>query len=440
MDTVNGTCPDGSDGGSRVVRRVAQRIVRMMALAIAGSAALAALSTAVASAATDSLTVTVATATPEQAVPVTLQFSGSATQASSLLAVARPAGGIGCQPTYESDTSAAGNADWVLFGHYDAQENPGSFSEQATYTPQNPGSYLLCAWLERNDNNRTLAAGPISATFTARGPQVAQLTVGLAGSARPQSAFQIAYTTQTDQQLHLYSVVKPAGGLACASSYELETQQNQTENVVLGDYDEDVFGGPTTTTQTDTESHAGPYVICTWIEGPNSGEVDAATSTSIYVGSPPAPPACQVPSFTAGTVLSALEQSLTSNHCAVGAVTYAFSRKVHKGGVLSLSAPAGAKLASGAPVAITLSAGPPPPACRVPTIRRGAALRKTEHAVIVHHCTVGHIRYRHNRRVRRGRVIEVSPRSGSRRPSGSAVAITVSTGATSHKRRRPHRV
>jgi hypothetical protein len=122
---------------------------------------------------------------------------------------------------------------------------------------------------------------------------VSELNVGLTTPASPSVAFQIDYTTQTDQQLSLYSVVKRAGALPCASSYELEEQQNQNENGLSGyGGGTSVFGGPTTTTAIDTETY-GSYLICSWVEGPNNGEVDAAATTPIFVGTPPAPPAPQ---------------------------------------------------------------------------------------------------------------------------------------------------
>jgi hypothetical protein len=89
------------------------------------------------------------------------------------------------------------------------------------------------------------------------------------------------------------SVIRPVGGLPCAANRELDSQQNQTEtSLVGGSYfngGERIFGGPATVAATVTEP-AGPYLICTWIEGPNNLEVDAALSTSIYVGTPPPPP------------------------------------------------------------------------------------------------------------------------------------------------------
>jgi PASTA domain len=389
---------------------------------------LALLFVSVAAASADSLGITVATATPEQAVPVTLQLSGSTAHGASLLAVARPAGGIACQPTYESDQTAAAGANRTLFDYGEADENPGSFSEQATYKPQNPGSYLVCAWLQSTNGANAVTAGPISATFSARSPQVAQLTVALASNARPRQGFQIAYTTQTDQDLNLYSVAKRAGGLPCAASYELEQQQNQVEDVIYDYGEAQVFGGPTTTTATTTEDKAGPYVICTWVEGPNNDEVDAATSTPIYVGSPPQPPACQVPKLTVGAALAKVKHRILLNHCAVGTITHGYSRTVPRGRVMSLSPAPGSKLASGAAVGIKISAGRAPAPCRVPRFRRGSTLRAVKHAIIADHCTVGAVKHRYDRKVRRGTVISVSPRPGTRHTAHARVRITVSAG------------
>src|SRR5581483_517700 len=99
--------------------------------------------------------------------------------------------------------------------------------------------------------------------------------------------------------------------------YDLETVQNQTENDIFGSQ-QNVFGGPVTTTGTDTEQYSGPYVICSWIEGPNQGEVDAAAVTPIYVGTPPPPlrlPDCVVPSVRGGNTVSSVKHALSAHHC-----------------------------------------------------------------------------------------------------------------------------
>jgi hypothetical protein len=246
--------------------------------------------------ASSSLQISVAP-TPEQAVPVQLTFSGyadpsqAAGQDTWLSATVRPAGGLPCQATYNQDQSAAGSVSNNVFGD-GTNVGSGSYSTSGTFTPSNPGSYLVCAWLWDGISSSTTSA-TAATTFSARGPQVTKLAVGLGSAARPGREFQINYTTQTDQDLSLYSVVKRAGGLPCQSSYELEQGANETFDDIFGG-GTNVFGGPLTTTGDDTENQAGPYLICTWVEGPNGGEVDAATSTPIYVGTPPPPPAPKV--------------------------------------------------------------------------------------------------------------------------------------------------
>jgi hypothetical protein len=83
-------------------------------------------------------------------------------------------------------------------------------------------------------------------------------------------------------------VIKKAGALPCADSYELEQQQSQPETTLLGPGDQQVFGGPATTKLT-THQKAGSYVVCSWIEGPGAGEVDGTLSTPVTVGTPGPP-------------------------------------------------------------------------------------------------------------------------------------------------------
>jgi hypothetical protein len=111
----------------------------------------------------------------------------------------------------------------------------------------------------------------------------------------PDVAFQIAYTTQTDQSLVLYSVIKAAPGVPVAGSPatppcpgSFEAQQQAVDKIVFGPSAQGVFGGPTTTTVTDTEN-AGAYVICAWVEGPSYREVDASATTLVTVGTVPPP-------------------------------------------------------------------------------------------------------------------------------------------------------
>lgn len=258
--------------------------------------------------AADTMQITVGTPTPEQGVPFPIEITGQTTALNGegdgpqLVAVIRPTGGIGCQADFADDVAAAGGVSTEIFGPetedwpQEPREGPGAYHETATYNPPNTGSFLICAWLEDPDGEggSGAVAGPISTTFDVGPPHVSELLVSLPQPARPDVAFPIDYTTHTDQQLSMHSVIRPAGGLPCAADPALDSEQNQSESQLLpGPYEYNsvtVFGGPITTTTTATES-AGPYVICTWIEGPNDNEVDAASTTDIYVGAPPPAPA-----------------------------------------------------------------------------------------------------------------------------------------------------
>jgi hypothetical protein len=245
-------------------------------------------------AATSTITVASPTAAPEQAVPVDLTFSGTNNQPGSaeVEAVVRPAGGLSCQSSYHDDLAAVGSFDQVIFGPGAETVAAGQpYEVDASYKPS-AASYQVCAWLAQNQGGTDKAvAGPSVLSFTTQGPQVVQLAVAVAKPLIPNVAFQIAYTTQTDQSLALYSVIKaaapvpPTGSPAmppCLSSFEAQ-QQQEADRILVGPGAQGVFGGPTTTTITDTEK-AGAYVICTWVEGPYYREVDASATTPVTVG------------------------------------------------------------------------------------------------------------------------------------------------------------
>jgi len=266
------------------------------------------------------------TAAPEQAVPVDLTFSGTNDLAGSaeVEAVVRPAGGLACQNSYQDDLSAVGSEDTPIYGP-GAETVPAGEGYQvpASYKPSAPGSYQVCAWLAQTVNGTDEAvAGPATVSFTARGPQVTQLTVAVPKDLMPGVVFQVGYTTQTDQQLTLFSVLKQTGTLPCAASYELEIQQPQHETTLLGVGSPPVFGGPTTSTVT-TKQPTGTYLICTWVEGPNGQEVDGSAITPITVGTP-TPPLAPKP----GLALTRVTASRRHGVSVTGAAVTGFTGRV----------------------------------------------------------------------------------------------------------------
>lgn len=271
------------------MRAVAARRARARAAIVVLSGIASGVLAASAAAATVSVATT--TLTPEQAVPVQLSFSGTADPGtnSNLEAVVRPSGGLACQADYASDLSAAGSADTILFSDNAQSVAPSAYQVGTTFKPPSAGGYQVCAWLSQpSGTSGEAVSGPATTAFTARPPLVSQLTLAVPSPLTPGVAFQLAYTTQTDQQLNLYSVIKQAGALPCADSYELEQQQPAPESTLLGPGDQQVFGGPTTTKLTVHEKQ-GSYLVCSWLEGPSAAEVDATLSTPVTVGTP-APP------------------------------------------------------------------------------------------------------------------------------------------------------
>jgi hypothetical protein len=268
--------------------RCARRITAAVIVAVA---ALAAAFTGQAMADTSSIAVVTTTATPEQAIPVDLTFNGTnaLTGPAEVEAVVRPAGGPACLTSYQEDQSTFPGEDLTILAPGAQSVGPGAFQVAGTFRPTAPGSYQVCAWLAQNQNSVDLpVAPPGSLDVAVRGPQVSQLSVAVPKDLQPNVAFQVTYTTQTDQVLSLYSVLRPASEAPCPASFDADQRQNRSESVLLGFPVQQVFGGPVTTTATTTRK-TGFYIICTWAQGPNVAQVDGSVTTPVTVGTPPPP-------------------------------------------------------------------------------------------------------------------------------------------------------
>ena len=275
--------------------RYARRMVPVVVVTAGLTSVLAGALAAPAMADTSSIAVASTTATPEQAFPVDLNFSGTnaLTGAAEVEATVRPAGGPACQTSYQEDTSTFTGQDTTILAPGAQTVAPGVYQVSATLPPS--GCRLLSAVrLAGPEPEQHRPAGGLAGharSIAARAPQVSQLTVTVPKDLQPNVSFDVSYTTQTDQQLSLYSVMYPAADGACLASFEANQGQNKIETVLSGFFSPQVFGGPATTTAA-TKQKTGLYQLCTWVEGPSSGEVDDSASTTVTVGNPvpPAPP------------------------------------------------------------------------------------------------------------------------------------------------------
>jgi hypothetical protein len=123
----------------------------------------------------DSLnTPTIVGGAPQAQKPMQFSFTGSAAAGGTeLLALARPAATVGCQPTFADDQAAVQGSVQIFNGNYTL--GPGAFTAAATsFSPGEPGSWLLCVWLAAPNPapayGVTTTAGPASLNFTVAPP------------------------------------------------------------------------------------------------------------------------------------------------------------------------------------------------------------------------------------------------------------------------------
>jgi hypothetical protein len=238
---------------------------------------------------TPTLTTTVSTTTPEQGLSVSLTFSGTAADGvdSTIYAVTRPAGGVACQASFAADQAASPASHVIANGTADVAASS-AYSVPASWTPDASGSQIVCAWLEQPvaGSTPTVSAGPVSTAVTVRGPQ-ATLAVAFPSAPVAKQPFQIQYTTQTDQPLSLHSLIRKAADGPCDASAGADQAQFPNSTQVLAGTS--VSSGPMVTTGRATLG-PGSYLVCTWVQGPTGGEVDAAASTAFVIATPPPPP------------------------------------------------------------------------------------------------------------------------------------------------------
>jgi len=125
-------------------------------------------------------------------------------------------------------------------------------------------------------------------------------------------------------------------------------------------------------------------------------------------------------------------QTASGAHCKPGTVTKKASSTVPKGDVISSSPAAGATLAAGSTVHLTVSKGSKKPpvakvSCKVPSLK-GKLLAKAKSALRKAHCAVGTVTKKASSTVAKGHVISSSPGAGAKRPKGTKVNLTVSSG------------
>jgi hypothetical protein len=268
--------------GPHELRHAGLRAAILAAVTVA-----AGIATATASAA--SLSIKVVAEHPEQATAVKVTFTGASNDggnATTLEAIARPSGAIGCQPTFQDDTTAAASFEDVIVDSFSNPTlSPGQpFSQSGTFTPAQTGPYLVCAWLAQTNSTDgvTTIYGPVSTRVSVRGPQVTRLSITAPAHPRPDHAFNVRWNASADQQLTLYGVI--ARGHGCAANPGLELGSDPAAQNIEGGAA--LSGGTVSASVLATLATPGRYVLCTWLIGPDPNQVVVHRATRLTVGTP----------------------------------------------------------------------------------------------------------------------------------------------------------
>ncbi|HTZ86054.1 MAG TPA: hypothetical protein VMB05_05235 [Solirubrobacteraceae bacterium] len=216
-----------------------------------------------------------------------------------------PSTGRGCPANAGAASSASGESRIYWPNHGSSWGvNGGPFSESVNETLRTAGQYLVCAYVEypSEESPPEISA---SATVTAVSP--------------PPPCIVPSYSSVT--RLHDAEQAIRASGCAVGKVRRVASRRIRAGYVIgLG---------------ATPGTHFAPGT-----------PINMTVSTG---------PPCIVPFVAAGTTLGRTELRLLANHCAVGKVSLARSRRVRHGRVVRLGARTGQVLASHTPIAILLS-------------------------------------------------------------------------------------
>lgn len=202
---------------------------------------------------------------PAEDRATTISPSGVADTDAGVIVKIRPAGGAPC-----ASTPTAEQGD----GIFNTPVAAGSYSLSRTRTLTEPGSYLLCGYL--ND-----ADGPdaqTSLTFTVRS-NIASIAFEAPPSLGSEEPGLISIRGATEVGRVVVANFKPAGGAGCGTSWRTDTGGEEL-----------VFGEPVSgayLVQRTGRFETGDYLLCAWVQEDRSDlNPEAATSAIISVRPP----------------------------------------------------------------------------------------------------------------------------------------------------------
>jgi len=248
-----------------VLSRLVRSLLLALTLAVAGAAT---------AHAADSLTLTAGADATEE-VPVAITATWNLTSESRLFITAKPGGSLGCAANYQADDA---NSDDVA---YNRNATLGAGTTTANYTLNEPGSLVLCAYLQDSSSDGT----PRAVQRLDVPVRSARATLALNAPARVGAGQKFAVSVPVTAELErfVFVTIKPAGGRGCESAYSLEDPNSDD---VL--YNRGAQGTQTLSGDWTASSIAGSYLLCGYVqEGTGDLTPEATASATVAVGPDP---------------------------------------------------------------------------------------------------------------------------------------------------------
>ena len=198
--------------------------------------------------------------------------AGTASPAGKLYVTSRPAGGQSCAANYSAEDGLSDND--ILFG----EPVSGSYSKVGTLTIRDPGSVLICAYLQDDSSDAT----PRDTGQTTIAVRSGRATLSLSAPATigPDQPFTATASGTAEFARQLFVTMRPEGA-PCGSTYSIE--QAQSDDLVFGQ----TIQGTYLHTYQVTGLAAGRYVQCAYVqEDPQDLAPESTTSTIVQVNAP----------------------------------------------------------------------------------------------------------------------------------------------------------
>lgn len=184
-------------------------------------------------------------------VPFLVSASGQGSADQRVFATIKPVGLAGCGPTYGTDADGAN----VIF----AEPAEGNYSVGGTADVDEPGSYLLCGWVQESVSS-PIALATTSAVVDVRSAAAA-LAIDGRKKVRRGKAAKLELSGTAELERDVYATVKRKGKRGCGDSLEVDTG----ESFIVGQNVQGAFGfrGAVDDYLIDRR---GRYLVCAWVE------------------------------------------------------------------------------------------------------------------------------------------------------------------------------